>query len=130
MNQIPSPIYPRRHKLLVDQLSNSCNRKASLKIGLLAIVEAIFRKQREPMVLILEDMHWSGASQSILKRLNAAVRDLPLLIAATYRNDEYPQLQQEFGDMRQIKLGRLDESAIAELSASISGRDGTTDTHH
>lgn len=91
---------------------------------LLNIIEDLFRQQTEPMVLLLEDLHWSSESLTVLKRLARIVKGLPLVIVGTYRDDERPDLPAELPDMRVIKLSRLDTSSISELSASMLGENG------
>ncbi len=60
---------------------------------LVAAVMGLFKAAEQPMLLILEDLHWADSeSLSILARLSAQVSDLPLLIVGTYRDDEIPSL--------------------------------------
>jgi tetratricopeptide (TPR) repeat protein len=52
------------------------------------------------------------------------VSDLPLLIVATYRDDERPHLSQTLPGMRLMKLERLTPTNIADLSISMLGAAG------
>jgi eukaryotic-like serine/threonine-protein kinase len=94
------------------------------QLRLLSVIEDVFRKQSQPILLLLEDLQWAEESLSVLKRLTQAVHELPLLIVANYRDDERPNLPAELPDMQPIKLARLDENAIADLSASMLGESG------
>ena len=92
---------------------------------LLNIVEAIFKRVTHPLVVILEDIHWAGSeSIALLRRLNSISAGLPLLLVASYRDDEYPNLPQVLSEMRVLKLERLEAEHIAALSASMLGEAG------
>src|SRR5205823_6549101 len=78
----------------------------------------------QPMVIILEDLQWAGESLGILARLNAMVRDLPLLILGSYRDDERLDLPSTLPVMRLLRLERLDQAAITELSVAMLGDTG------
>lgn len=85
-------------------------------------IETIFKKQTEPVLLILEDLHWAGEeSLAVLKRLQRAITRQPLMIVASYRDDERPNLTHELPDFQLMQVKRLSEASIQELSASILG---------
>ncbi len=100
---------------------------------LLKVLEDILRRaaDEQPMVIILEDLHWTSESLAILERLSCAVTKscadgemIPLLIVASYRDDERPNLPDNLPEMRILKLERLGEQAIADLSVSMLGEAG------
>lgn len=85
----------------------------------------LFKRQTRPVVLILEDLHWTVESLAVLKQMLQVRGQLPrLLVVATYRDDEKPALPEEVPEMQHISLKRLDAGAIAELSASMLGEAG------
>jgi tetratricopeptide (TPR) repeat protein len=88
---------------------------------LFTVIETVLGRIQQPMVLLLEDIHWAQEGISLLKHLQEAILRLPLLILATYRNDEAPNLPQELSAFRHLKLERLPQATIAELSASMLG---------
>lgn len=82
---------------------------------------------RRPLVLILEDLHWADpASLELLRFLARQLATLPLLVIATYRDDELtrhhalyqllPRLTREAGALR-LDLRPLDETALLALTA-------------
>jgi tetratricopeptide (TPR) repeat protein len=91
---------------------------------LLTVIEAIFRKQTQPIVLLLEDLQWASESLSVLQWLNRTVVELPLLIVANYRDDEHPDLPSELPDMQTMKIARLNVKSIADLSVAMLGENG------
>ena len=84
----------------------------------------LFKRQTQPFVLILEDLQWAAESLASLKLLTRSVGNLPLLVIGSYRDDERPALSAELPDAQTLKLSRLDESAVADLSAAMLGQTG------
>lgn len=92
---------------------------------LMTVIEQAFQRQQQPMVIFLEDIHWAGEeSLTLLRRLLRYIPSLPLLIIASYRDDEYPQMAQQLPDMNILKLERLSTEQIAALSESMLGAAG------
>lgn len=84
----------------------------------------VFRHNPQPTLLILEDLHWLSESVDIVKQLTQVAADLPLLIIGTYRDDERPELPKELPLMQPLKLERLNDSEIAQLSQAVLGEGG------
>ncbi|MEP6988397.1 MAG: serine/threonine-protein kinase, partial [Chloroflexota bacterium] len=60
------------------------------------VVTDMFRALQQPTVVILEDLHWaSDENLELLKRVIPLTRELPILIIASYRDDERPKLSSE-----------------------------------
>jgi serine/threonine protein kinase/tetratricopeptide (TPR) repeat protein len=92
---------------------------------LFAVVEDLFRRLPQPTVLMLEDQHWAQSdSVRLLARLSALARTTPLLILASYRDDERPDLPATLPQMEVLRLPRLDTEAISVLSESMIGAMG------
>ncbi|MDC0710011.1 AAA family ATPase [Stigmatella sp. ncwal1] len=92
---------------------------------LMGVVEALFERLGQPTLLILEDLQWGRAeSKRLLARLSACAATLPLLVVATYRDDEQPGLSQELPAMRVLGVPRLGAEEMAHLSESMIGEAG------
>jgi eukaryotic-like serine/threonine-protein kinase len=92
---------------------------------LFAVVEDLFRRVPHPTVLILEDLQWTHAeSLRLLTRIATLARHLPLLILASFRDDERPELPRELPMMDVLRLPRLRADAIAVLTESMIGPAG------
>ncbi|MDX1995607.1 MAG: tetratricopeptide repeat protein [bacterium] len=98
---------------------------------LLSVVETLFqrfttgRAHPQPLVLMLEDLHWAtGESLLLLRRVNALTEELPLMVIASYRDDERVYLPTELPDMQVLKLERLNLDEIEQLSAAMLGETG------
>jgi hypothetical protein len=81
----------------------------------------LFKRYAQPCVLILEDIHWSPVGVETLKRITTLLHDTPLLILASFRLDERPQLPVDLPMMRLLRLERLERDQIAQLCHAIIG---------
>lgn len=93
---------------------------------LAATLVDVLRRQKRPVVLMLEDVHWALESLDPLKRLVEMLPIIPVMLVATYRTDEYPNLPDLLPIRNIIRLDRLSDKAIADLSISMLGKDGIT----
>ena len=90
-------------------------------------IRDLFRRQTEPILLILEDLQWAvGLAdpriRGVLQWLIPLVGRIPLLIAASYRNDEAPGLHDRLRGMQVLALERLSEAEVLQLSQTMLGR--------
>jgi serine/threonine protein kinase/predicted ATPase len=98
----------------------------TLRRTLLAAASSLFRQQASPVLLILEDLHWtSDDSLALLRELSELAASHPLLIVGTFRNDEKADLPSLLPGARYLNLPRLPEEAIARLSRSMLGASGS-----
>ncbi len=119
---------------IVPDLPNVLNRRIPPAAPLASAVEQqrlfwtvqeMFKRQAEPVLLILEDLHWGQGGIDLLKGLIELTQDRPLMIVASYRNDERPDLMDELPAMRHLHLDRLTGDEIVELSEAILGEPGS-----
>lgn len=98
--------------------------EADYKQRLSGTIASMFQRQSRPMLLLLEDLQWSGRSLDVLKTLKDMVQRLPLLIVGSYRHDERPDLPDLLPGANLMRLERLDRAQILELAASMLGDTG------
>jgi DNA-binding winged helix-turn-helix (wHTH) protein len=80
--------------------------------------------QRQPTVLLLEDLHWADAATlDLVKYLGRRMQATPVLLVLTYRDDELSDqhpLRLVLGDLQQavirIPLQPLSQAAVEELA--------------
>ncbi len=107
---------------LIDAVVLSADEMQS---QMLQLFKRVLRVANRSMVMLFEDIHWAGSeSLQALAQWTAMVDNLPILIVASYRDDENPNLHEQFSQVQTIKLGRLDNAGIAELSAAMLGDAG------
>ncbi|MDT4891626.1 MAG: hypothetical protein QOE97_661 [Pseudonocardiales bacterium] len=91
------------------------------------------RAAARPVVLVIEDVHWAdGATLDLLRYLARRTGELPVLVLATYRDDEtgpgHP-LRVLLGDLaatptvRRLQVPHLSEAAVVSI-ADAHGLDG------
>jgi tetratricopeptide (TPR) repeat protein len=89
------------------------------------VVGEVLRRQEQAVVVILEDLQWAGSeSLAMLEQLTRRAGPGSLLLVGDYRDDERPHLPEAFPGMQVLKLERLTEGGVAELSASMLGPAG------
>jgi len=88
------------------------------------VIDLFRRTITTPTLLILEDLQWTARSRELVRQLCAEASHLPLLIVGTYRNDESPDLPEQFAAMQVMRLERLTTSQIETLSSSMLGEAG------
>lgn len=87
----------------------------------------VLKRQTQPVLLILEDLQWTSESLDLLRQIWAVREQLTrLMIVGTFRDDERPNLPDDLPDMPVLRLARLDEQHIAELSTAMIGPAGQT----
>lgn len=97
----------------------------SAQTRFLIAAEKLLLSQCEPLVVLLEDLHWADpGSLALLARLMRSVAQRPLLIIGSYRHDERPELVRELPGAKSLKLPRLQRQETELLSASMLGEVG------
>jgi serine/threonine protein kinase len=92
---------------------------------LFALIIKLFQRLPQLVVLILEDLHWAGSgSMGLIDHVSKKAHSLPLFLIGSYRDDESPNLPERIPRAKVLKLARLDDPSIKELSASILGETG------
>lgn len=86
-------------------------------------IARLLRRQRQPVLLLLEDLQWADESLDPLHGVLRAA-DTPLLVLGSYRDDERPDLPTRLPGARILKLGRLSPEDVAGLSAAMLGAAG------
>jgi predicted ATPase len=88
---------------------------------LFSVIVSLFLKQKQPILLILEDLEWVEDSVKVLEQLMPVIASLPLLVVGTYRHDEQPTPPKPLQAAEIIRLERLDEQEVAELTSAMLG---------
>jgi len=90
-----------------------------LQKRLFATLHSLLQTQKQPIVLLLEDLHWAGEeSLAIIRYLQQNIVNLPVLIIGSYRDDGQFSLP-DLGHT--IQLQRLNEQEVADLSVAMLG---------
>lgn len=118
-------------KLLVPDISNLLNmevealdlsnpQKAQQKLG--QTVRSLLQRQQRPLLVILEDLHWSTSDIWMLKQAMSIIEDFPIMILGSYRYDERPDLPNALPSHHHIMLERFTSLEMQDLSISFLGK--------
>lgn len=100
------------------------NSLGTLQRVAVALAE-LFQQHLQPIVLLLEDLQWANESITLVKHITSMQSQLPhMLIVGTYRDDEVPELRQQLGEMKHLKLPRLNKTDIGDIAYSMLGEVG------
>ncbi len=99
--------------------SNSLTDEIQLSTLLITLVERV----KQPIVLIIDDVHWSSDSLLPLRQLTKAVARLSLIVIAAYRTDDDQYFYGKLPEMQLIKLARFSADEVRALTASVIGSD-------
>jgi eukaryotic-like serine/threonine-protein kinase len=102
----------------VEDVPELPSRAANLR--LIAVIETLFRRIQDPILLILEDLHWaSEESLQLLISLSQIPKEQPCLILVSYRSDEAPALPSRLPEMQVLRLNRFSKSDTVELCQAL-----------
>lgn len=106
--------------------AQSVTNPREARTQLLKLLQETFNTPDQTHLLILEDLHWAGSeSLDLLAHLKNVLHELRLLVIASYRDDERPDLPSLFPDTPVMRLNRLTEDQITELSEAMIGEAGS-----
>jgi tetratricopeptide (TPR) repeat protein len=88
---------------------------------MLGTIGAIFGRQRAPVLLFLEDLHWAREALDVLRELAPRLPGLPVLIIGSFRGEEAPGLAQTVPGAHHLRLDPLARADIATLAGSMLG---------
>lgn len=91
------------------------------------IIAGLIRAQTRPLIMIWEDVQWAGDSLGLMSAVIPLTTDRPVLVIATHRSDEQPNLPDVLAECALMRLERLTPDAVAELSAAILGDAGRSE---
>ncbi|HZI13127.1 MAG TPA: AAA family ATPase [Myxococcus sp.] len=119
------PLVPDLEALLGRAVPDPAELGAEMaQSRLVQVVEDLFSRLSQPVVVILEDLHWAGSESKLLLSRLAARAGLRLLLVGSYRDDEALTLPEELLGLSPLRLPRLDAAEIAVLSESMIGPAG------
>jgi hypothetical protein len=119
----------------VSEGAGGAMNAGSIQGRLFELVLAVLQRlaDRGPIVLIVEDLHWSDRStRDLLAFLVRNVRDMGVALVLTYRSDElhrrHPLLPflaeiERSGRVERLDLGRFDRRELAAQLSAIAGPD-------
>lgn len=87
------------------------------------VIVGLFERCEAPILLEVEDCHIVGDSLKTMQKLIDKAGELRLLILASFRDDERPQLAVECPGTHVLHMRRFGEREIRDISVSMLGRE-------
>jgi tRNA A-37 threonylcarbamoyl transferase component Bud32 len=119
--ELLKPLIPALDRLMgysIAPLVPSVRQAAAFQV-----IVALLARQSEPVLLIIEDLHWAGDDIALLRQLYDVARHHALLIIGTYGNDQAPYLYGKFDwQTNLIELRRFNRAEIENLAVSMLGQ--------
>lgn len=90
-----------------------------------ALIErCLLTAKASPLLLIVEDAHWiDPTTKELLEQTLPRLADAPMMMVVTHRPEWQADWSSNYGHVMPLALGRLARPLIAELVASLVGRD-------
>ena len=123
------PLVPDMAQLLARPVESAPElEEEAAQVRLFTTIARLFWQAKQPLLLILEDLHMAEASLKPLPYLTRLVDEHKLFILASYRIDERPSLTEQLpSEFLQLSLARLTPTALADLSFAMLGEAGQSD---
>ncbi|PJF45042.1 MAG: hypothetical protein CUN55_00885 [Phototrophicales bacterium] len=121
-------IVPNIAQLIGREVANAPELTVKAQEERLAFtLENLLRRQPKPVVILLEDLHWTLESLTPLRILLNHLDTLPVMIVATVRTDERPDIPNELEQMQLVPLERLNEREVARLCSMMLSQEVGSD---
>ncbi len=92
--------------------------------ALASVIINIFKKQRTPIVLLIDNLHLAQESLLPLKMICKKIGDLKLLVIGTYRSDDHTYFYGKLPEMTPLEIKRFSQQEVEEVAVSIVGEVG------
>ncbi len=120
-------IVPDIETLLEKPVSNAPSVSSAAYLERLAMtIHTRIQLQKQPILLILEDLQWTNESLELLKVVSRSLANLPIFIIGSYRREEAPTLPGNIPHHQLLLLDKLNPQAVSSLSQSMLGNLGGT----
>lgn len=113
-----------QHFLNYDITSTSSLDAEAYQKRLMVNVAQVFERCSQPILLLLEDLHWIEDDLDFVRRIVRLHQEMPLMVIATYRSDESPYLYGQLSKMQVLELQRFNPQELEELSVAMLGDEG------
>ena len=94
------------------------------------VVKRVMRRRERPTLVLLEDVQWARReSLALLTEMESTLAELPVLVVATFRDDELRDLSGRFEAAEEIHLSRFERNDVTRLVRQVFARDTEVSPH-
>lgn len=90
---------------------------------LLMVISDVILRYNSPLLIILEDLHWSNEGIDVLRQFITLAQTHPIMIMGTFRTDERPHLPDELLGADVMLLDKLSVESISALTKAMVGEE-------
>ncbi len=116
-------VFPEVERVLGRPVPGAAVDPQIFQERLIEVMVGLFQRYKKPILLEIEDCHVVGESVRVMQRLTQIAETLPLLIIASFRDNERPQLANECPGMRLLRMTRFGHSEIRDVAVSMLGKE-------
>ncbi len=116
-------VFPEIERVLGSAIPDTPIDPELFAESLIGTILSLFQRYKAPILLEIEDCHVVGESLRVLRKLTEMVDRLPLLIIASFRDNERPQLANECPGMQLLRMTRFGHGEIRDIAVSMLGKD-------
>lgn len=114
-------VFPEIERVLGRPVPGSDVDPQIFQERLIAIIVSLFARYQAPILLELEDCHLAGDSLPLIRALTRLADTRSLIVLASFRDDERPQLADECPGMQLLRMTRFSPSEIRDITVSMLG---------
>jgi predicted ATPase len=115
-------IFPEIERILGHEIPNvQAFDPQVLSERLLDVIVDLFARHPDPILLEIEDCHVAGESLKLLFRLAQLASTRKLLVVASFRDNESPQLASQSQGMQLLHIPRFAPAEVQQMAVSILG---------
>ncbi len=116
-------VFPEIERVLARPIPDVSVDPQVFQDRLIEVIVGLFARYKAPILLELEDCHLIAETVRVIPKLTEKVDTLPLLIIASFRDNERPQMASECRGMEQVRMKRFDHAEIRNIAVSMLGKE-------
>lgn len=116
-------LVPDLERLLERELPDHEVNPQTAQQELFSVAGEVLARQKQPVLMILEDLHLADESLDLLREFSPALAQQPILIVGSYRIEEAPRLAESLPLANRLRLTPLQTDDIASLTRSMLGHE-------
>lgn len=116
-------VFPEIERVLARPIPDAAVDPQVFQDRLIEIIFGLLARYQAPILLQIEDCHLIGETVRVMPKLTEMADTLPLLIIASFRDNERPQLANECPGMRLVHMKRFGHAEICDIAVAMLGKD-------
>lgn len=116
-------VFPEMERVLGRAVPDASVDPQIFRERLIAAIAGLFEQHQGPVLLEIEDCHALGEELLAIQKLVEMTGNLRLLIVASFRDDERPQMANECSGAHLLRMSRFAHREIRDIAVSMLGKE-------